>query len=164
MNRDWNFLLSMEGVRRLSTWSSAMLLLASSAAPAPAQTVTLPSGSAPGQAVGYGPVNGAYTAVDATHPLPVAGLQQAVPLVAANAPTAGATAFGGKYVFAQACATYGTVTLRYRGPDGATMTTLLSKTTADAGGGTLISLGTNAVVDATVNGTTGCNASLSRVP
>lgn len=85
-------------------------------------------------------------------------------LVAANTPAAAATVYGGAYVLAQACTSYGTVTVRYRGPDGATMLPLLSKTAPDAGGGTLLSLGSGAVIDATITGGAGCNVSLSRVP
>ena len=103
-------------------------------------------------------------AVSSTYPMPTAAKQESVTLIAANTPASAATVYGGNYAFSQTCSAYGTLTLRYRGPDGATMLTLVSKTASDSTGATLVQLGSNAVVDATVSGTTGCNATLSRVP
>ena len=129
-----------------------------------AQTVTLPSGNAPGYAIGYGTSGGPYVAVDSANPLPVGGKQEGFALVAANTPSVAQTVYGGDYILAQACGAYGTVALQVRGPDGATFQTIVSKTAADAPGGTGVALGSAAVVQATVSGTTGCNVTLSRVP
>lgn len=128
------------------------------------QSVALPSNQAPGSAIGYGAVGSSFTAVDLTHPLPVGGKQEAAALVVANAPSAPVTLFGGDYVFAQACTAYGSISLQVRGPDGGTFQTLLNKTASDTSGGTAVSFGSNAVVQAAVSGTTGCNATLSRIP
>jgi hypothetical protein len=90
--------------------------------------------------------------------------QEVFALVAANVPSAPATVTGGSYILTQDCSAYGSLTLRYQGPDGATMTALLTKTSTDIGGGTLVSLGSAQVVDVTLSGTTGCNAKLARNP
>lgn len=108
--------------------------------------------------------DGSCAAVSTALPLPTQAKQESVTLIAANTPAAVQTVYGGNYAFSQTCSAYGTVVLRYRGPDGATMLTLVSKTASDSTGATLVQLGSNAVVDATVSGTTGCNATLSRVP
>lgn len=103
-------------------------------------------------------------AIDITNPLPVAGRQELVALATANAPSPAIAVYGGNYVFSQGCTAYGTLTLRYRAADGATMITMVTKTASDNAGGTLLSLGTNAIVDVAVSGTTGCNATLARIP
>jgi hypothetical protein len=141
-----------------------MAAIMAATSPAAAQVVTLPSGNATGQAVGYGAVGDPFVPVDTNHPLPVGGKQEAFALVTANTSAAAVTAYGGDYVFAQSCSVYGTVSLRVRGPDGGTMTAILSKTAADSAGGTGVALGANAVVDAVTSGTTGCDATLTRVP
>lgn len=104
--------------------------------------------------------------IGATNPVPVAtnGKQESYNLIDANSVAPAQTVYGGSYVFSQSCSGYGTVTLRYRGPDGATMQVLVTKTATDAAGGTLVSLASYVVVDATVSGTTGCNATIARVP
>ncbi len=129
-----------------------------------AQPVNLPARAAPGVAVGYGATGSAYTPVDGEHPMPVGGKQEAFALLVANQPSIAATVYGGDYVFAQACGGYGTVTLRVRGPDGATMQPILTRAAIDPDGGTGVTLGSGAVVDAVISGATGCNATLSRVP
>lgn len=146
---------------------AAVLLLSSCShvAPVAAQSrVQTPGGTAPGTSVGYGAKDGAWTPVTTATPLPTGGKQESFVLVASNTPASPVTAYGGTYVFSQACSAYGTLSLRYRGPDGATMMAMLSKTAADTAGGTMIALGTNAVIDATVSGTTACNATLTRIP
>ncbi len=147
------------------------ILLALTATAAYGQTVTLPQVKNAG---GSNVPSGAAVLTDssgiekgtAANPLAVAtnGKQETFALVTANAPATAATTYGGSYVVSQSCATYGTVTVRYRGPDGATMLTMLTKTSADSTGGTLVSLASSAIVDATVSGTTGCNVTLARVP
>ncbi|WP_420143851.1 hypothetical protein [Sphingobium sp.] len=131
---------------------------------ASAQVVTLPSGSASGQAIGYGSIDGPFVAVDPSHPLPVAGLQEKFALVTANNPAAATMLYGGDYIFAQSCSAYGTVALEVRGPDGVTFQPIVSRTASDSSGGTGVALGAQAVVRATVAGTTACNVTLSRVP
>lgn len=90
-------------------------------------------------------------------------LRERVQLITANATTGPVQVYGGTYVVTQSCTTYGTVTVRYRDPAGA-MLVLFTKTTADTGGGTQVTLGSDAVMDATVTGTAGCNVSAARVP
>ena len=138
--------------------------VAASAAPVAAQDVRLPGRLAPGAAIGFGAEGTSWTPVTPATPLPVADRQESFALVVANSSAAPATVYGGRYVVTQNCASYGTVSVRYRGPDGVAMATLFARTAADAGGGTLVTLGSNAVVDATVADATGCNVSLSRVP
>lgn len=149
------------GMRGMAMAGAAACLAGGSAA---AQSVRLPGGFVPGAGVGYGAAGDSWTAVTAATPLPVAAKAEAFQLVTANVASAPVTVYGGSYVVAQACAGYGTVTVRYRGPDGGAMLPLLTRTAADAAGGTLVSLGTATTIDATVTGTTGCNVSLSRVP
>jgi hypothetical protein len=99
--------------------------------------------------------------------LSAADKQENVTLAAANVASAAATIFGGSYVFSQSCASYngGALALRYRGPDGTTMVTLLTRTASDSTGGAQLALGSNSVLDVTLPaGSTGCNATLSRVP
>ena len=90
--------------------------------------------------------------------------REAFQLVNGNTPSAPVTIYGGDYILAQTCAGYGTLTLQVRGPDATTWLPLVTKTAADTGSGTGIALGSYAVVRVTVSGTTGCAASLSRVP
>lgn len=135
--------------------------------PAMAQNVVLPSGSAPGTSIGFGEVNGPFTAVTGNTPLPISGKQENFALATANTASSAAIVYGGAYILTQGCTTYnsGSLTFRYRGPDGVTLVTLVTKSATDSGGGTLISLGSNTVVDVMLpNGSTGCNATLSRVP
>jgi hypothetical protein len=144
----------------------AFLLFAAAwpSAAATAQTVSLPGGYAPGSAVGYGAPDAPFVPVTPTTPLPTAPKQEAFTLVAANEPAAPVVLYGGSYVLTQGCASYGAVTLRYRGPDGGSMVVLATKTAADAAGGTVYAFGSNAYVDAAVSGTTGCNVQIARLP
>lgn len=93
-----------------------------------------------------------------------ANAQETKALVTANVASSSVQVFGGDYIFAQTCTSYGTLTLAVLGPDGVTYQTLLSKTATDTTGGTGLALGSAAVVKATITGTTGCNVLLSRVP
>ena len=102
--------------------------------------------------------------IDLTNPLPVTGRQELVTLATANTAAPAATLYGGSYILNQACSAYGSVTLRYRSPDGATMLPLTTKSAPDSGGGSTIQFGTAQVVDVALSGTTGCNVTLSRVP
>lgn len=104
-----------------------------------------------------------YVPLDATGVPTGAGRQEVVQLVANNTAAPAAPMFGGKYIMTQACTAYGSVTLRYRGPDGTTMVALATKTAAEAGG-TTVELGSKQVVDVALTGTTGCNVTLARVP
>jgi len=92
------------------------------------------------------------------------GVQEVIQLVTANVASAAQTVYGGNYIFSQTCTTYGTDALQVRGPDGATYQTVISLAASDTTGGTAVSLGSSALVKAVVTGTTGCNATLSRVP
>lgn len=114
----------------------------------------------------YDPVTKLCTLSTASAPLPVLTINrtEAFQLATANTATAPVTLIGGAYVFTQTCSGYGSVTLRYRGPDGATMTSMLSKTAADTAGGTIASFGNGAIVDVALSGTTGCNVTLARIP
>lgn len=106
-------------------------------------------------------------AISSSNSLPVGGRQESVSLAAANTAASPATVYGGSYVFSQACTGYnsGSLVLQYLGPDGASWITMSSKTASDSSGGTLISLGSSAVVRVTLpSGSTACNATLARVP
>lgn len=153
-------------------WAASAMLLAlpmTAAGQAKIRVLGNPATTVPLSGVGYGGVGADAIAVDAAHPLPVAtnGRQESYSLAAGNTSSATQTIYGGGYVFSQSCTSYGGggLTLRYRGPDGATMMTLLTKTASDSAGGTLVSLASNAVVDVALpSGSTGCNATLARVP
>lgn len=140
------------------------LLIAPAMAHAQSKPVAAPGSFVPQGAIAYGASGAVATPVTPTSPLPVMTRGESFQLITANASAPAAGLVGGAYVFTQLCTGYGTVTLRYRGPDGATMIALLSKTAADSGGGTILSFGSNAIVDVTVSGTTGCNATLAKMP
>lgn len=126
--------------------------------------IAAPSNIIPPAGVAFNAADGTPRIATPSTPLPVAARGEAFQLVTANVPIAPVTLAGGNYVLTQLCATYGSIALRYRGPDGATMIQLVSKTAADSGGGTVLAFGTNAIVDAALSGTTGCNATLARIP
>lgn len=126
--------------------------------------ITPPSTFIPPAGVAFNATDGSSLIASPSTPLPVAARGEAFQLVTANVPIAPVTLAGGNYVLTQLCASYGTVALRYRGPDGATMIQLVSKTAADSGGGTVLAFGTNAIVDVALSGTTGCNVTLARIP
>lgn len=150
----------------LSTWAG-VLALACVPAGASAQTTTsaqAPAGFAPMQSPCVVQSDGRCTSVSAAAPLPTGGVREAFQLVSTNTPITSATVYGGDYILAQTCTSYGTLTLQVRGPDASTWLTLVTKTAADTGSGTGIALGSYAVVRVTVSGTAGCFASLSRVP
>ena len=96
-------------------------------------------------------------------PIGPAARDQSVSLATANAPSGPATLYGGNYILTQLCTAYGSVALRYRAPDGATMVTLTTKSSPDTAG-TLLQFGSGQVVDVVLASTTGCNVILSRVP
>jgi len=130
-------------------------------------SVQYPGGYAQGMALCAPQNDGTCVTTSAANALPVGGKQESFALVTANAAAAATTVYGGGYILSQGCVNYnsGALVLRYRGPDGATMTGMVSKNASDSSGGTLVSLGSNAVVDAVLPaGSTGCNVILSRVP
>ncbi|WP_343527279.1 hypothetical protein [Sphingomonas sp.] len=139
-------------------------------ASAQSKPIGAPGAFVPQNALSYGTPGNPATAVTPATPLPVGGTvsveprREAFQLASSNTPASPATLFGGAYVLTQGCMTYGTVTLRYRGPDGVTMIGMVSKTAADSGGGTVVSFGGGAIVDVSLSGTAGCNVALSRVP
>lgn len=146
---------------------TAFVLTAGHAGAQTAKSVQSPGGYAPVSAPCVQQADGSCVPVNGDAPLPVTGHQEAAQIVSANVARAPQTVYGGIYTLMQSCASYagGMLTLRYRGPDGVTMMPLLSRTETDTGGGTLITLGSNAVVDVTLpTGATGCNAMLARVP
>jgi hypothetical protein len=148
----------------------AALALAAVAAPAAAQVkragavinspavmpITLPDGS-------YITPSVTVTVDKDGTPVGPAARDQSVPLATANAPSGPATLYGGNYILTQLCTGYGSVALRYRAPDGATMVTLTTKSSPDTAG-TLLQFGSGQVVDVALTSTTGCNVILSRVP
>lgn len=150
----------------LLRWAGAIALACSSVG---ASAQTLPRIAAPGTIVppsgaAFSAPDGSTNIVSNATPLPVGSKAETVRLAIANVAGQAATLYGGSYVLSQACASYGTVTLRYLAPDGVTMTALVAKTAADANGGSPVSLGSSAIVDVVLSGTTGCNVSLSRIP
>ncbi|WP_058733244.1 hypothetical protein [Sphingomonas sanguinis] len=114
----------------------------------------------------YDPATKLCAPTTASAPLPVLTINRAetFQLATANTASAPVTLVGGSYILAQSCTGYGSVSLRYRGPDGAAMVAMVTKTAADSAGGTLVQLGGGAIVDVSLSGTTGCNVSLTRVP
>lgn len=134
------------------------------ALPAPAQQAYAPAGYAPLSAPCSTQPDGTCAGVSPTTPLPVQAKQELVQLAAGNTAAAAQTVYGGTYWLNQICTGYGSVALRYRGPDGATMLTLIAKTAADTAGGTQVQFGSGTTVDIVLNGTTGCSVQLSRVP
>lgn len=155
-------------MKKLIHWigAIALVLVPSATFAQSAKSVAAPAGFAPLQAPCSVQSDGSCAPLGPANPLPVAtnGKQETYNLVAANAASAPQAVYGGAYVFSQVCTGYGSVTLRYRGPDGSTMLTLISKTSADSAGGALVTLASATVVDAAIAGTTGCNVTLSRVP
>ncbi len=144
----------------------ALALLAAPALTAAQSTkpVAAPGAYTPQSAMSFGAIGEKATPVTLSTPLPVGGVRETFQMVSANTPVASATVYGGDYILAQTCAGYGTLTLQVRGPDATTWLPLVTKTASDTGSGTGIALGSYAVVRVTVSGTTGCAASLSRVP
>lgn len=150
----------------LLRWAGAIALACSSVC-ATAQTfprVSAPSTFVPPSAAAFTDTDGQTRVASTATPLPVAGRAETARLAIANVPSQAASLYGGSYVLSQACTGYGTVTLRYLAADGITMTALVSKTAADTNGGSPVSLGSSAIVDVVLSGTTGCNVSLSRIP
>lgn len=134
-----------------------------------ADSIRYPADYAPGYAPCTRQGDGTCVAVSATMPLPVTAnsRQESFTLAAANTASPATSVYGGAYVISQTCTSYnaGALTVRYRGPDGVTMLTLMSKTASDTTGGTLVSLGSNSIVDVALpSGSTGCAATLARVP
>lgn len=141
-----------------------VMIAATPAAGQVAKDVRAPGGFAPMQAPCVRLANGVCEPVTATAPMPVTTRAETFNLAINNTVSPAAALWGGNYVLSQSCTTYGSVILRYRGPDGVTMVTMVTKTTADSGGGTLLAFGTNAIVDVSLSGTAGCNVTLARIP
>ena len=104
-----------------------------------------------------------FVPLDVTGAPTGAGRQELVQLATNNTAAPAVALFGGTYILTQACTAYGSVVLRYRGPDGATMVALLTRTAPEAGG-TTVQLGSKQLVDVALTSTTGCNVTLARVP
>ncbi|MDY0958866.1 hypothetical protein SOM26_09240 [Sphingomonas sp. CFBP8993] len=157
---------------RRTGWAATVAIASTWAIPGGAQTmgssVQFPGGYAPGSAPCVRQADGSCVPVGAAAPLPVAGKQESLILAAANSAAAPQVVYGGAYVFGQACGSYngGTLALRYRGPDGVAMLTLLTRGSSDAAGGAaLVTLGSHAIVDVVLpTGATECAATLARVP
>jgi hypothetical protein len=91
-------------------------------------------------------------------------ITESFPLSESNvALSTGYYAYGGTYILSQVCTAYGTLALQARAVDG-NFQTLSSKTSADTTGGTSVTIAANTNVRVNLSGTTGCNASLTRVP
>jgi hypothetical protein len=101
--------------------------------------------------------------IDGANPFPIAEKQELATLATANTAVPAPPLYGGTYILNQFCTGYGSVALRYRAADGATMVTLLTKVVADASG-TVVQFGSGQLVDVVLTGTTGCNVTLSRIP
>lgn len=157
-------------MRKVIALTLLLFLATCSGAPALAQVAILPQvrnlGGAAVGTVGVVQVDITGQPISATNPLPTAtaSRQEVLALATGNAAAAPAAAYGGGYVFAQICSVYGSVALQVLGPDGATWATVLTRTSADTNGGTAVTLGSGATVRVVLAGTTGCAASLSRVP
>lgn len=143
---------------------AVVAMLATPATAQVAKDVRAPGGFAPMQAPCVRQTSGACEPVSASAPMPVTSRAETFTLANNNTIAPAVALWGGNYVLAQACTTYGTVTFRYRASDGVTMVTMVSKTSADSAGGTFLSFGANAIIDVTLSGTAGCNVTLSRIP
>lgn len=96
--------------------------------------------------------------------IPCGSPQEGFQLAIGNVASAAATVFGGDYILDQSCSAYGTLLLQRLGPDGTTWITSATKTAADGASPTGITIGSRAQVRVTLSGTTGCAATLTRVP
>lgn len=148
--------------RRFLYFAMALVAMPGLAA-AQTKPVAAPGAFVPQSALAYGGNGKAATPVTRETPLPV-GTIEPVTLASANAATAPVALYGGSYVLNQFCTGYGSVTLRYRAADGATMLPLLSRAAADAGGGTPLQFASGQTVDVALSGTTGCFVTLNRIP
>lgn len=145
----------------------ALMLSSPALAATSAKSVQAPAGYSPMSNPCVEQADGTCKAVGVASPMPTAAKQESFDLASANAAGAAVSLFGGSYALSQICTNYnsGLLTLRYRAADGVSFVGLVSRGAADSGGGTLVSLGTNSVVDVTLPaGSTGCYATLSRVP
>ncbi len=157
---------------RRTRWAVLTAMILTWAVPGAAQTtgssVQFPGGYAPGSAPCVRQFDGSCVPVGPAAPLPVAAKQENLTLAVANSAAPAQTVYGGTYIFGQACGSYngGSLALRYRGPDGVTMLTLLTRGNSDAAGGaTSVTLGSQAIVDVVLpSGSTECVATLARVP
>ncbi|CAM3285188.1 MULTISPECIES: hypothetical protein [Sphingomonas] len=146
--------------------AAALACLSSSAAAQTYPKIIAPSTIVPPSGVAYSDADGSTKVASPATPLPVTAVArtEAVQLIAASSSTGTQTLFGGSYAFAQSCINYNgqSITLRYRGPDGATMQTAATKTATDV---SLVAVPAGAVMDATVpSAAIGCNASMTRIP
>ncbi|WP_294278299.1 hypothetical protein [uncultured Sphingomonas sp.] len=157
---------------RRTRWAVVTAMILTWAVPGAAQTmgssVQFPGGYAPGSAPCVRQSDGSCVPVGPAAPLPVAAKQENLTLAVANSAAPAQTVYGGTYIFGQACGSYngGTLALRYRGPDGVTMLTLLTRGSSDAAGGAAsVTLGSQAIIDVVLpTGSTECVATLARVP
>jgi hypothetical protein len=99
----------------------------------------------------------------ANSPYYIVGKQESFALVTNNVASGAVTVTGGDYVLSQVCSGYGTLVLQGLDASGA-YENLISKTATDSVGGTGVTLAGNAVVRVLLTGTTGCVATLTRVP
>ena len=153
-------------IRRISIavlGTAALACAASAGAQSTGSDVRFPAGYAPGESPCTKQTDGTCRPVSASDPLPVAtnGRQEGFTLVAVNAPGPAVSVYGGNYLADVLCATPGTVTIRRRGADGATMVPVYSVT---ANGSFVLAFSGNTLVDATLSGSAGCYVTLSRIP
>jgi hypothetical protein len=154
----------MIAARILAT--AAILMIAVPAASQTASEVRAPSGYAPMMAPCVRQSDRRCVAASDDAPIPIKAVPrtEAIQLISAGVSAGAQTLMGGRYAFAQGCLNYRgqSVSLRYRGPDGTTMQTAATKSSADT---SLVEVPAGAVIDATVpSAAIGCNASMTRIP
>ncbi|MDQ1229313.1 hypothetical protein [Sphingomonas sp. SORGH_AS_0879] len=150
--------------RRIGVLLAAMLLPPTAVLAQSTKPIAAPGASTPQTAIAFGGIGEKAMPVTPATPLPVGGVREAFQLVSANTPSIPVKLYGGDYILSQLCGTYGTFKLEVLGADGLTWLPLVTKTASDSGSGTGVALGSFAMVRGSVNGTSGCYASLSRVP
>jgi hypothetical protein len=145
----------------------ALLILPAAASAQTSRPVANQSNTVGRTTLATGQVGEEAVQVSPANPLPVTvaggfSKQESFQLATNNVAANSVTAFGGSYIFSQVCTTYGSISLQVRGPDG-NFQTMVTKTATETGGSSVL-VGSGAVMRVTLSGTTGCNASLSRVP
>lgn len=101
---------------------------------------------------------------DGSSRVPSQSIAETYVVVSGNVSAGTITLMGGDYILDQVCTAYGTLTLQRLGPDGSTFITSVAKSASDTATGTGVTFGNGAQVKVVLSGTTGCNATLSRVP
>lgn len=150
--------------RRVGVLIAAMLVAPSAILAQTTKPIAAPGALTPQTAIAFGAIGEKATPVTPATPLPVGGVREAFQLADRNTAAASVKLYGGDYVFSQTCSAYGSVKLEVKGPDGTTWLAMTTRTTADTTSGSGFAFGSGAEVRVSLSGTTGCFASLSRVP